>query len=185
MEWQLWAAVFAIGLTFSVVTRVGRWLRRRRVDLPDFPQKSACAVGIPAGQNLQVWVPRGAELPTRVTRMIRVSSTQGEDVLLSLNTDAPTAAPLANLRIGGIHEGAEKVRLVEVQLGLGGDGRVRIWAKAKATGRRLTVTWLEPTGKAARSLCIPTEDDTSEERAAREDERLATSTEYDTLVYRR
>lgn len=185
MDWELWGAVLAIGLTWSVLTRVRRWLQRRRVELPDAPQKTACDIGIPDGQGLHVWVPRDTELPARVTRMIRVSPSQGDDVLLSLNTDQPTAEPLANLRIGGIHEGDAPVRLVEVQIGLGVDGRLRVWARAKSTGRRLAVTWLKPTGKAARELCVPTEDDHSEERQAREEQRQRASNEYDELVNRR
>ncbi len=140
--WQLLLIVAVAGVLASAV-RIGtarltaRPARRRR--RRGAPLRTARAVGIPEGEGLVVWVDRGKSLPASCRRMVRVRPSQGPMVALSFHTDGPEIAPLLEVEVGPIDRSEMKVRLVEVQLKIANDGRMKVDAKVRSTSQPLPI----------------------------------------------
>lgn len=160
MTWELWAIVLSIGFTVSLSRALGRRARSRRVrNLPAERQVTAVGFGSPDRQALDIWVPAGTPLPTHHRRILRVPS-KANELVLGVHTDEPTVEVLAELRIGPLRRGEQKVRLVELVVRISETGRMGFAAREKASGHRLKMSVSEPRTKKARreGLMLPTMD---------------------------
>jgi hypothetical protein len=138
---KLLLIIIGAGLLASLLRVVGGWIAQRPIRRYSGDRlQTTCAVGIPEGQALNVWIPRGARLPARCKRMVRVSSRTGPNVALSFHTDGSDLAPLLDVAIGPIDRSETNVRLIEVLLQVAADGRVRVKASVQTTKTALPVT---------------------------------------------
>jgi len=143
--WQLLLIVAVAGVCMSLVRWATTYIlarpaRRRR---PRQPLRTARAIGIPEGEGLVVWVDRGRSLPATCRRMVRVSASSGPVVSLMFHTDGPELAPLLHVEVGPIDRTEMKVRLVEVELKIANDGRMKVAAKVRSTSTPLPIRTLD------------------------------------------
>ncbi len=139
--WAVLLLVALAGLTASLIRSLtarmmARPVRRRRHRQP---MRTARAIGIPEGEGLVVWVDRGKSLPASCRRMVRVSASQGDMVPLQFHSDGPEMEPLLHIEVGPIDRTEMKVRLVEVELKIADDGRMKANAKVRSTSTPIPI----------------------------------------------
>ena len=133
--WKLLIIVALAGLGGSLLRGFAnrlfaRPLRRRRTAPRSL--RTACSLGIPEGNRLQVWVARGQLLPVSCRRMVRAHSRGGPVLPLSFHTDEDDLSPLVEVEIGPIDRSKQNVRLVEVLLNFRPTGLYRVHATARS-----------------------------------------------------
>jgi hypothetical protein len=139
--WQLLAIVAAVGLTASLI----RWITTHLFAVPSrrrgrgAPTRTARSVGIAEGETLVTWIDRGRSLPASIKRMVRVRASQGPVVRLLFHSDGPELEPLLHVEVGPIDRSTMTVRLVEVELRIARDGRLRVAARVRSTSTDLPI----------------------------------------------
>ncbi len=143
LEIMLLVALFGLGFSAA------RWMARRLGEQPvaesDLEKRETDrSLGVRDGDRLDVWIPEGTSVPTKVLRLLRGTPEDGLGLRLSLYAganDAPERAEIRLVRIWlGPYPDAQEPVLVEVTLAAGRFGELRVHAIDKATGRKLAIT---------------------------------------------
>ena len=145
MTLEILLLVALVGLGFSIA----RWMARRlggqplaEIDLEE--RETDRSLGVRDGDRLDVWIPEGTRVPTKVLRLLRGTPEEERGLRLSLYAGAIDDPETADVRLVrtwlGPYPDAQQPVLVEVTLSAGRFGELRVHAVDKATGRKLMIT---------------------------------------------
>lgn len=156
VTFQLLGLVALLGLAVSAGRALATRAATRPVDAA--PMRTCHAIGLLEGERLVPWVPAQARLPVSVRRMVRVRRDAGSYMHLAMHLDDPERRLLVELELGPLDQEGHTIRLVEVNLAVGADGRLRARAYEKSSGARVPLANVGP-GAPDQPTYVPVEDD--------------------------